>query len=146
MKFEQLLFYWKEIGKGTVNFRDICDEGTNKEDFLKGFKNGSMSTKVYRGLDILYVDGLDWDEDILAFLQKNSSEFESATTSLKVAELFSGGGLPDLRYYLIVEMESEMYLELQDDSEFEVILYKPVYKKIIKKRLAEDVDYKSYYG
>ena len=43
-------------------------------------------------------------------------------------------------------MESEMYLELQDDSEFEVILYKPAYKKIIKKRLAEDVDYKSYYG
>lgn len=38
MKFEQLLFYWKEIGKGAVNFRDICDEGTNKEDFLKGFK------------------------------------------------------------------------------------------------------------
>lgn len=101
---------------------------------------------MYRGLDILYVDWLDCDEDILAFLQKNSSEFESTTTSLKVVELFSGGGLPDLRYYLIVEMESEMYLELQDDSEFEVILYKPVYKKIIKKRLAEDVDYKSYYG
>lgn len=136
MKFNELLFYWKEIGKGTANFHDISHIGSNKEDFLKEFKNETNAKVIYRDLDVICNNEFNTDKDILDYLQSNCKEFESGTSSFEIAELFASEGFPGFRYYLILEMEAEKYLELKEDDESEIILYRPVYKKILRKHFS----------